>query len=226
MQRCVASVVGSVGRACSALIVAAVFVLLAAGCGGRGYVERQPLDAFWEQHMLAGTSGNVWFNGRRFERLDSLPRAPYQEAKGNPFRATFTAEGLSVSYGQETAWFGILRRGGWGVEGGLLDRVELCTATLDVYGKIVGRTYPHFPFPPHRDTREDITLEVFLLYRPAAAAAVIVRKWVFEGIPSRDVAAELRAGLEYLPGSQSAVVTVTGLPEPFQEVMDLSSRMR
>ena len=58
MQRCVASVVGSVGRACSALIVGAVFVLLAAECGGRGYVERQALDAFWEQHMLAGASGN------------------------------------------------------------------------------------------------------------------------------------------------------------------------
>ena len=176
--------------------------------------------------MLAGASGNFRFNGRRFERLDSLPRRPYHEAKGKPFRATFTANGLSVYYSEETAWFGILRSDGWGVEGGLLDRVELRTATLDLYGKIVARTYPHFPFPPHRDTREDITLEVLLLYRPAAAAAVIVRKWVFEGIPSRDVAVELRAGLEYVPDSQRAVVTVTGLPEPFREVIDLSSRMR
>ena len=93
---------------------------------------------------------------------------------------------------------------------------------MDLYGKLVSRTYPYFPFPPHRDTREDISLEIFLLHRPVVSAAVIMRKWVFDGIPSRDAAVELRAGLEYAPNSKRAVVTVTGLAGPFQEGVDPS----
>ncbi len=199
-----------------------VLVYLATGCAARGYVERQPLEAFWEQHMLAGTAGNFWFDGQRFERLDTSPRRPYEEAKGSSFSAAFTDNGVSVSYGQETAWFGLLRRGGWGIEGGLLQRIQVVRGSLDLYGKLVSRTYPYFPFPPHRDTREDISLEIFLLHRPVASAAVIMRKWVFDGIPSRDAAVELRARLEYAPNSKRAVVTVTGLAGPFQEGVDLS----
>jgi len=168
--------------------------------------------------MLAGTAGSFMFDGQRFDRSDSFRGGPYEEAKGSPFWATFTENGVYVVYDQETAWFGLLRRGGWGIEGGLLQRIQVVRGSLDLYGRLGIRTYPYFALLPHRDTREDISLEIFLLHRPVASAAVIVRKWVFDGIPSRDA----RAGLEYAPNSKRAVVTVTRLASPFQEAVDLS----
>jgi len=139
-------------------------------------IPRASLDELWESHMLAGT-GASYYDGVRSEN----PRTgSFAIANGSPDSVWPTHQGIRVQDFRETALGGLLRKGGWRIEGGPLDRFALGAFSVDLYGKSVWRVKPsliQFGQSPPRSAQH--SYEFFLLKRiEVAADAVVIKSWV------------------------------------------------
>ena len=166
-------------RALDALRVGIVFAVLclpSATVFAASEIPRAPLDELWESHMLAGT-GAIYDDGSRSE---APPHGSFEVAKGSPDAVWPTRQGIRVQDFREVALGGLLRKGGWRIEGGLLDRIEVGTVAVDLYGKSVWRVSPSllsFGMSPPRSAQH--SYEFFLLKRGKEVSDVtVLRKWV------------------------------------------------
>jgi len=128
--------------------------------------------------------------------------------------------GIRLEDLRETSFAGLLTKGGWRLEGGLLYAATLKSGGIvELYGKSRWRVEPLFhiviPFysnlSPPRSARH--SYEFFLLYRPTeGAAAKILTQWT---IPPEDIPYEhyLRGQLNYDPETDIATVTVTDMED-------------
>jgi hypothetical protein len=125
---------------------------------------------------------------------------------------------------------GFFGNGGWVLGGGLLRRVSDGSFIVELYVKEVVRRFSYFPFPPHRDTPQEVSYEFFLLNRKRGVPrATGIRKWTFEPdevIQRNPNYPSVRATLRYEETNQTATVTITGLKHPFEEHVDLSSELK
>ncbi len=187
-------------------VCSVTWVFLGLGAAGvhAAEIPRGPLDALWESHMLAGISA-IYEDGKRSEYV---PHASFEEADGKPGTVWPTKQGIRVQDFRETKLGGLLRRGGWRIEGGLLVRVPDGVSTVELYGKSVWRVPPslvRFGKAPPRAADHS-----YLLWRPqAGAVAIVVKKWT---IPADQVPYDyyLRGQMEYNPTRRVAIVRVTG----------------
>jgi len=209
-----------------------------------GDIPREPLDRLWEEHMLAGTSANYMDGRAREGRLQHIPRL--EQAKGSWVLATHNPRAIRLSDFRGTRLFGLLRGGGWALDGGLLDRAPDAGGIVELYVKRVAPVYPGLL--DHSSPRKEEFYEFFLLYRPNDAAhARILNKWVInpeqvhwyvpdsllQGPLRVDDKAILRASktsdvrglLDYDPATKIATITITGLKQPFEDRVDLSAAL-
>jgi hypothetical protein len=193
-----------------------------------GEMSREPLDSLWEDNMLAGISVR-YADGQR--RVTYIPEDSYETAKGRPYDAWLTKEGIAISDLREKSFLGISRLGGWVLHGGLLAKAMIGESSVELYGKNVVRAkpVPIFLFLVHLDRYHDYGSEFFLLRRKKGEEkATILKKWVF----TRDdvlthrfllsTIADVRGFLQYEPGKTIATVKITGLKHPFEKMVDLS----
>lgn len=172
---------------------------------GAAEIPRGPLDEIWNSHMLDGTS-SIYEDGKR---SDYVPHASFDGGDGSPDAVWSTTRGIRVSDLRETS--GLLSKGGWRLEGGLLGRVESSGAMVELYGKSVWRVPPsllHFGKSPPRSAQH--SYEFFLLLRRSGPSrAMTLKKWVVESdrIPYDYY---LKGKLEYKPGANAMAVTVLG----------------
>ncbi len=160
-----------IARALLILIVSTT-TLLAYGCLLDIAPSREPLDQLWNEQMLAGHYGE-WVDGR----LASSSTGRKDRIEPWVFQAAFTRYGIIV---RQESYFGAAD---WGLEGGLIGRVEVEKAIIELFGKEIARI--HAPFYTVRHGR-DFSFEFFLVVRPKGAdRGRIVRQWYF---PSEAVA--------------------------------------
>ena len=207
-------------------------------------IQREPLDRLWEEHMLAGTSAN-YRNGRAQEgRVQYIPRL--EQAKGSWVVATQKPQAVRVSDSRGTGLFGLLRGGGWALDGGLLDQTEEHGGAVELYIKKVAPVYPGLL--DHSAPRKEQSYEFFLLYRPNdAPQARILNKWVInpeqvhwyvrdyllqgplrvddKAILRANETSDVRGFLAYDPTTKIATITITGLKQPFEDRVDLSAAL-
>jgi hypothetical protein len=108
-----------VGFAC------AVLCLLSERAFAASEIPRAPLDELWESHMLTG-NGALYYEGL----LSEIPgHGSFEVAKGRPDTVWATEHGIRVQDFRETAFGGLLRKGGWRIKSGLLGRVEVGALT-------------------------------------------------------------------------------------------------
>lgn len=215
------------------------FVNLTGTSVGAGEIPREPLDRLWEEHMLLGTHG-AYMEG---ERSTFIPREAPEAAKGSPGSATLTTRGISVQDFRGTGLLGMLRGGGWALEGGLLGSVPRPDGSIALYGKRVWHFYPSFMgIAPYMKPKEEETYEFFLLEgKDANQRAWLVKKWVVgaheikwfvypdvreavtkafpgdEKFLRQQETVDVRGFLKYDPETQEAEVTITGLIHPWVE---------
>jgi hypothetical protein len=207
-------------------------LLLGLAHGIAAEIPREPSDRLWEEHMLTGT-GAGYLDGKRD---GFVPTKPPDLTSGSPVVANYTTRGISVRDLRGTALLGLLTGGGWTLEGGLIGQVERPTSTLELYAKNVWKFYPGFLGMHYSKFKEEQTYEFFLLVREhGASRATILKKWVIQpsevswfvkgrehetDIPEhikQNETHDVRGFLKYLPESQEAEVTITGLTHPFAE---------
>ena len=200
-----------------------------------GEVPREPLDQLWENHMLEGTRAR-YIGGKR----DDVP--PFLSPKrvlGSPLAVVFGPHGISVHESKGTTLLGLLQGSGWWLDGGLVGQVEGTTSTLELYSRVV---WPLHSVPlgiggPYIKRKEEETYDFFLLRRERGAPrAMVLAKWTIQPseivwfVPEDKLEGPLGKGetyrrlnetndvrgfLRYLPESQEAEVTITGLTHPF-----------
>jgi hypothetical protein len=185
------------------------------------------------ERMLAARYGS-WSTGQE------IPPLAVDEIRSFPVGAKTTKYGIGIDAQRTFGW------GGWSFTGGMVGRVSVRGADLELFGKEVARVHG----PKGTANPQDHSYEFFLVVRPSApGAARLVRDWRFSWeevapIVAPDVAERLRrqyAGAElerrlernqiislhgYVAVDASgkvATVTITGLKRPFQERVDLSS---
>ncbi|OQW35537.1 MAG: hypothetical protein A4E20_00665 [Nitrospira sp. SG-bin2] len=174
------------------------------------------LDRQWESLMLEGKSFAL-VNG---EQLRS-GGTPYQRYEGKVGNASFSDRGIRLEDLRETSFAGLLTKGGWRLEGGLLYAAPRKNGGIvELYGKSRWRVEPqlfhfsltfHSGMSPPRSARH--SYEFFLLYRPAeGAVANILTQWT---VPPEDVPYDhyLRGQLNYDPGTDIATVTATDMED-------------
>ena len=193
---------------------------------------REPLDRMWMERMLAAQYGS-WADGV------NLPAVGSDEIRSSPVGAGTTRHGIGIHAGST------LGGGGWSFTGGMIGRVAMGSATVELFGKDVARVHG----PKGTSNLPDESYEFFLIVRPAGpGAARVVRDWRFpweelaptvapevaERLRQQYAGAELEKRLErnqiisvhgYLtvdPNGKVATVTITGLKRPFQERVDLA----
>jgi len=190
-------------------------------------MPRQPLDSAWEEHMLSGLPAN-YVNG---QSLTDIPTRTFETAKGRVSEAWLTKEGIAFSDRRETSLFGLLRRGGWALYGGLLGKVEINGSTIELYGKHVVRERPVLWFFLHWGIPGGFGYEFFLLHRrKGVTKAEVVKKWTFNrfGILQMiimDWPKDVRGLLFYDRATRTATVTILGFTEVLQESIDMSNRL-
>lgn len=169
------------------------------------------LDRQWESLMLEGKSLFV-ANGEQLRRGGT----PYQTYKGEVDKVYVSDRGIRLEDLRETSFAGLLTKGGWRLEGGLLyAATRKGGGVIELYGKSRWRVEPlfHFWIPfysnlsPPRSARH--SYEFFLLYRPTeGAVAKILIQWT---IPPEDIPYDhyLCGQLNYDPEIDIATVTAT-----------------
>lgn len=179
-------------------------------CGHTGPIPRNPLDAAWESHMLSGTAA-TYYDGVEFV-VNAPPRhSTFEAASGDPDKVWPTTKGIRVQDLREKQLWGLLRNGGWRLQGGLLDRAEIRghEGYIELYGKSVWKTRPvlfHFSYEPPRSAQH--SYEFFLLNRSnESQKAIILQKWTIE---ADDITPDtyLRGDLEYNQASDVLRVVV------------------
>ena len=211
----------------SSIVGIAVVIVGLSGSAAAEPPPRAPLDALWKQYMLEGTYVVSKIEGEQITSVEVKPESA--EPRDNQRLQLIYSPVLSHPISIMKLGEGLFRNGGWVLDGGLLSRARDGPSTYDLYGKAVVRQYSYFPFPPHRDTPQEIGYEFFLLHRNAGAPRpTVLRKWTFqpdEVISKNPHYPWVRALLRYEVTTRSATVTITGLKRPFEEHVDLSSEI-
>lgn len=192
------------------------------------------LNKLWEHHMLEGkpSAVNVTIFGTTIEISEDSPKKTLTTVKNDsPVWLYREPYGISVQKRGEGFW----GNGGWALLGGLLDEVSVGSALIQLYAEIVEHHHSHFivPFLFHRDHPIDIGYEFFLLHRTQGIpGAKIIRSWV---IPPDEVVLKddshggshpnVQAGFSYDSTSRTATVRVSGLKNPIEERVDLTSEL-
>ena len=195
------------------------------------------LQQVWNDMMLAGHFGRV-DDGQvtRVGPENSLidPSTSFaDDGEGWISDAPRTVWGIQVSALRERRYL-FLSQGGWILKGGLLSRIHIGDAKIELYGKTVTRHEPYLnPFPHvyFDDDFWNFGHELFLLLRSKDhAEAKILRKWVvadsYDGYGGGLGSSSPRGFLEYDKFSERITVKVmhghyAGL---FIERVDLSDR--
>jgi len=176
---------------------------------------RAPLDALWQEHMLAGTAATIYAEGGG-QRNETGARNPFDEQRGvvaSVESAASTTYGIAVLRLDER-WL-LWRNGGWVLQGGLLARARERGAAVELYGKAVIRRPPWISWGPfRRDPPMTTGYEFFLLQRRAnAPRATVVRQWTVEPDGGARLG-RVGATLRYDPATRTARVAVSGLKKP------------
>lgn len=168
------------------------------------------LDDQWESLMLEGKSFAL-VNGVQLNP-GGTPYQTYEGAVGNSWTSD---RGIRLDDLRETRFGGLLTKGGWRLEGGLLyAATHKNGGIVELYGKSRWRVEPalfHFGMSPPRSARH--SYEFFLLYRPVeGATAKILTQWT---VPPEDVPYDhyLRSHLNYDPETDFATITVTDIDD-------------
>lgn len=183
--------------------------------------------------MLAGEYG-AWFYGER------RPHDGSDNTRSSPEAASGTRYGIVVS-DQST-----LGGGGWSLAGGMVGRVVLPSASIELFGKEVARLHG----AKRMARSQDYNCEFFLVVRSRGAQrGSVVREWRFrheelgqtvppaleKSLRARYTGAELDNALARAKGifvdgflrfeerDKTATVTLAGLVWPFEERVDLSA---
>jgi hypothetical protein len=206
-----------------------------------GNISREPVDRLWEEHMLAGTSAD-YIAMRPARRLRYIPQL--ERSKGTVELAAHKPHGIRISDYSGTRLFGLLRGGGWSLQGGLLDWAPSDGGAAELYVKQVSPMYPGLI--DNSAPIKEQSYEFFLLYRPSEGAqARILRKWLInpeevhwyvpdylltgplrvddETVLRGSEMSDVRGFLAYDPSARIATITITGLKHPFEERVELSS---
>ncbi len=209
-----------------AVVIAAsltILLLVTLSSGSRAS-GREPVDALWEQYMLAGSAVAAEIKDTEIVVVERSSTDPFTSAHGKPEWAVFTRHGISVMKLGE----GIFRNGGWVIVGGLLGLASEGASTFELYGKAVERQFSYFPFPFHRDPPRETSYEFLLLHRRLGdSVATVLRRWVFD---AEQVAEKhprptegVRATLRYDPATRMATVTIAGLRRPVEQQVNLTT---
>ena len=174
------------------------------------------LDGQWETLMLEGKSF-VLVNDVQLKRGGT----PYQTYEGKVDNSWLSDRGIRLEDLRETSLGGLLTKGGWRLEGGLLFvATHKSGGVVELYGKSRWRVEPalfhfsltfHSGMSPPRSARH--FYEFFLLYRPVeSATAKILTQWT---VPPEEVPYDhyLRGHLNYDLETEVATVTVTDMDE-------------
>ncbi len=196
---------------------------------------REPLDATWLSHMLAGEYG-TWFYGEKRSYVGP------DKIESWPLGASGTRYGITVSDQSD------LGGGGWSIVGGMVARVVRPPEHLELFGKEIARLHGLMQTSGDQDRR----FEFFLVMRPnPSGPGRLVKSWSFpyealgraippaleKNLRAKYTGAELDAALArsmgiYINGylafeesSKTATVTITGLVQPFEERVDLAREL-
>ncbi len=192
-------------------------------------IQRNPLDEIWEKHMTEGTAAS-YYDGVKFEPTAPPRHGSFESAKGSPGSVWPTTKGIRIDDLRATRFWGLLRKGGWRMEGGLLARAAEGPATIELYGKSVWKVPPVlFDFGKSPPWFAEHSYEFFLLHRPREGEkAALLKKWVIppDQIPYRYY---LRGTLRYNDASKVATVKITDVDNKrtfLEEPVDLSRVLR
>jgi hypothetical protein len=190
------------------------------------------LDGQWESLMLEG-KGLVLINDVQLRPGGT----PYQTYKGAVDGVYISDRGIRLEDLRETSLGGLLTKGGWRLEGGLLfAATHKSGGVVELYGKSRWRVEPalfhfsltfHSGMSPPRSARH--SYEFFLLYRPVeGTTARILKQWT---VPPEEVSYDhyLRGHLNYDPETEVATVTVTDIDDNkiiFTERVDLKQMIK
>jgi hypothetical protein len=146
---------------------------------------------------------------------------PYQTYEGAVGNSWLSDRGIRLEDLRETSFGGLLTKGGWRLEGGLLyAATRKGGGVIELYGKSRWRVEPllfhfsltfHSGMSPPRSARH--SYEFFLLYRPTVgAAAKILTQWT---VPPEDIPYDhyLRGHLSYDPETDVTTVTITDIED-------------
>jgi hypothetical protein len=140
---------------------------------------------------------------------------PYQTYKGKVDGVWIADRGIRVEDLRETSLGGLLTKGGWRLEGGLLfAATHKSGGVVELYGKSRWRVEPalfHSGMSPPRSARH--SYEFFLLYRPVeGGTAKTLTTWT---VPPEDIPYDhyLRGHLIYDPETDFATVMVTEIDD-------------
>ena len=168
------------------------------------------LDGQWESLMLEGKSF-VLINDVQLKPGGT----PYQTYKGEVDKVYVSDRSIRLDDMRETSLGGLLTKGGWRLEGGLLfAAAHKNGGMVELYGKSRWRVEPalfHFGMSPPRSARH--SYEFFLLYRSVeGGTAKTLTKWT---VPPEDIPYDyyLRGHLNYDLETDFATVTVTDIDD-------------
>jgi len=168
------------------------------------------LDSQWESLMLEGKS-LVLVNDVQLNPGGT----PYQTYKGEVDQVWIADRGIRLDDLRETSLGGLLSKGGWRLEGGLLfAATHKNGGIIELYGKSRWRVEPalfHFGMSPPRSARH--SYEFFLLFRSVeGGAAKSLNKWI---VPPEEVPYNyyLRGQLDYDVETDIGTVTVTDIED-------------
>lgn len=212
-----------------ALAIGVPALFLTCGSSQAGDDSQESVDRLWEEQMLAGKS--AFFSDG--QRQDRYIQDSFETAKGSPVGASLTKQGIRVSDLRETQGFGLYRGGGWILRGGLLARISDGSSAVELYGKNIVHVEPASflsNLGPGRGSavEKEAGYEFYLLRRDGGKSkATIIKKWSIgpDAVKpmGRDLIADARGFLEYNPETRTVKVTITGLKQPVEERIDLSS---
>jgi hypothetical protein len=205
----------------TAVMVLLVFaeVLFAPGAPGADLSARPPaeLQQQWNDMMLEGRFGRL-YNGDFYEfhqrgpsnsAID--PTTSFLDMAHGWVHEAYTPWGIEVTALKEHRHL-IRSRGGWVLEGGLLQRLHVEERQIELYGKTITRHEPYLNPLPHVwfwNESWKLSHEFFLVARSKGRGhATVLRQWV---IADAYCAGDLtpRGLLEYDNVSDELIVTVT-----------------
>lgn len=197
-----------------ALLVAPI--ILAGNIASGADTPNTVLDDQWESLMLEGKSF-VLVNDVQLKSGGT----PYQTYEGKVGNTWISDRGIRLEDLRETSLGGLLTKGGWRLEGGLLyAATHKSGGVVELYGKERWRVEPalfhfsltfHSGMSPPRSARH--SYEFFLLYRPVeGVTAKILAQWT---VPPEEIPYDhyLRGHLDYDAETDFATVTITDIED-------------
>jgi hypothetical protein len=179
--------------------------------------------------MIEGTTAS-YYDGVEFVATAPPRHGSFESANGNPDDVWPTTKGIRIDDFRETRLWGLLRKGGWRMEGGLLARATEGAAAIELYGKSVWKVPPVlFDFGKSPPWSAEHSYEFFLLHRPREGEkAILLNQWMIppDQIPYRNY---LRGTLQYDDTKKVATVKVTDVDDKrvfLEEPVDLSRVVR